>query len=300
MYKTPPATPAPMSPTVAPGSVRGQAPFPTSTRPTSESPLQHCESEPNLRALTVNVTERKKRKYEDENLDVTGLIKEMFSTFSNQQEKRFQELKTSLEVMSSKYDEFLQKISTLEKERKQDKILIKELEEKLEMSERKSRGAGIEIRNIPKQNGETKENLCTEIMQLGKALSVNIDDSYIRDVYRLKSKDASNPVVVDLTSVLLKDKILKAVKTFNKTRAKGEKLNATHLNHSYQPKPLYISETLTHKTQRLYFLARQFKQSHGYDFCWTTNGFVYLKKNEDSHHIRINHDVDLDKLRNAI
>lgn len=202
--------------------------------------------------------------------------------------------------MSSKYDDFLQKISTLEKERKEDKILIKELEEKLEVSERKSRGAGIEIRNIPKHNGETKENLCNEIMQLGNTLSVNIDCSNIRDVYRLKSKDASNPVVVDLTSVLLKDKILKAVKSFNKTRAKGEKLNTTHLNDSYQSKPLYISETLTHKTQRLYFLARQFKKSHGFDFCWTTNGFVYLKKTEDSSHIRINHDTDLDKLRNSI
>lgn len=295
LKRTPPASPAPQTPTAA-----SRSELPTLLAVTSASPLQHCESEPNLREIAANFTERKKRKYEDEHLDVTVLIKEMFSTFSKQQDKRFQELKTSLELMSSKYDEFLQKISTLEKERKEDKISIKELEEKLEASERKSRGAGIEIRNIPKQSGETKESLCNEFMQLGKTLSVNIDCTNIRDIYRLKSKDASNPVVVDFTSVLIKDRILKALKSFNKARAKGEKLNTTHLNHSYQFKPVYITETLTHKTQRLFFLARQFKKSYGYDFCWTTNGYVYLKKTEDSSHIRINHDPDLDKLRNLI
>lgn len=192
LKRTPPVSPAP--PTPEPTAVFGddvRSTALTFSAVTSDSLLQHCESEPNLHTLAVNVTERKKRKYDEKQLDVTALIKEMFSTFSKEQEKRFQELKSSLEVMSNKYDEFVQKIYTLEKERKEDKILIKELEEKFEVSERKSRGSGIEIRNIPKQNGETKENLLNEIMQLGKTLSVSIDYSNIRDIYRLKSKDAS-------------------------------------------------------------------------------------------------------------
>lgn len=286
-----------MPPTRTPPTSRQTSNVSTSRQP----PLHHAESEPDLHS-NANITERKKRKcdgqYTDET-DISVLIKEMFSAFSKEQEKRFQELKTSMEVMSTKYDDFWAKITSLEKERKADKILILELEEKIENLERKSRGTGIEIRNLPRQNSETKETLCSEIVQLGKILNVNME-SNIKDVYRLKSKDNSNPVVVELTTVIMKDKVLKAVKSFNKTKAKGEKLNTTHLNPGYQLKPMYIAETLTYKTQRLYFLARQFKNSHGYKFCWTTNGIVYVKKSEESAHIRINHDTDLDKLRNTI
>lgn len=125
-------------------------------------PLHHCESEPDLHSLAINITERKKRKFDDENTDIMVLIKEMFVSFSREQEKRFQELKTSMDLMSNKYDDFLSKINTLETEKKADKLLIKELEEKLETMERKTRCTGIEIRNIPKHSGETKEFLCKD------------------------------------------------------------------------------------------------------------------------------------------
>lgn len=262
--------------------------------------LTFGEPEIDLQSFTSNISERKKRKLDEivgGNADIALLIREMFTLFSKEQEIRFLELKSSVDLMSKKHDEFLTKIVSLEKERKADRILIKDLEEKLEALERKSRGTGIEIRNIPKQNNETKEILCDEIMRLGKTLNVEIDSSKIKDIYRLKSKDSSNPVIVDLTTVILKDKVLKATKIFNKSKPKGEKLNTTHLNSKYQHKPLYLSEALTQKTQRLFYLARQFQKTHGYNFCWTTNGIVYLKMNEGTAHVRINTDADIEKLR---
>lgn len=296
LKRTPPASPS-MS-VVVPETVRNtNLKF---NKALNDSPLKHSESEPDLHSQTLNVTERKKRKLEEEHTDIKALIKEMFSVFTKEQEKRFEELKSSMDVMSNKYDEFLANISILEKERQADKLIIKELEEKLETLERKCRGTSIEIRNMPKQNRETKETLCAELLQLGKTLNVNIDESNIRDIYRLKSKDDSNPVIVDLTTVPIKDKVIRAVKNFNKSKAKEDKLNTTHLNAKYQNKPLYIAETLTHRTQKLYFLARQFKKSHGFNFCWTANGFVYLKQNEGSPHIRVTHASDIDKLRNTI
>lgn len=94
LRRTPPASPAPPTPTAALESVR--APTFSSVTSECESPLQHCESEPNLHAFATNVTERKKKKCDDAHLDVKALIREMFSTFSKQQEKRFQDLKSSL------------------------------------------------------------------------------------------------------------------------------------------------------------------------------------------------------------
>lgn len=298
LQQTSPVSPSPSTSLDAAEDYRSTAI--TFAKSAIDLPLQHCESEPDLHSLAINITERKKRKYDGENTDIMALIKEMFVSFSREQEKRFQDLKTSMDLMSNKYDEFLSKINTLERERKADKMLIKDLEEKVEIMERKTRGTGFEIRNIPKQNGETKETLCKEIIQLGKTINIDINGSCIKDIYRLKSKDDSNPIIVDLTTVILKDKFLKAVKSFNKPKTKGNKLNTTHLNPKYVAKPLYIAETLTYKTQKLYFLARQFKNSHGFNFCWTTNGIVYLKKNEDSAHIRITDAADLEKIRNTL
>lgn len=272
---------------------------PVSTTEKIKSPIQHYESEPDLHSLT-NITERKKRKYNEESMDFLVIIKEMFSSFAAEQDKRFNELRASIELMSNKYDDFLLKLTSLEKDKQADKAKIQELEEKLENLERKSRGVGIEIRNLPIQNGETKETLVTEIIKLGKTLSVDIDQNSIKDIYRIKSKDASSPVIVDFTTVLKKEKMLKAIKQFNKSKEKGSKLNTTHLNCNYQSKPLYVSETLTTKNQKLFYMARQFQKSHGYSFCWTANGIVYLKQNEGSMFIRINDLNDLDRLRKTI
>lgn len=265
-----------------------------------KSPLHHYESAPDLHAL-ANITERKKRKYDDdEGPDLLDTIKEMFLTSSVEQDKRFNEIKSSIDLISSKYDDFLSKISSLEKENKADKAKIKELEEKLENLERKTRGVGVEIRNLPKQTGETKESLQTEIIKLGKTLNVVMDVNSIKDIYRTKSQDASNPVVIDFTTVLMKEKVLKAVKNFNKNKQKGNKLNTTHLNPKYQLKPLYVSESLTSKTRKLFYMARQFQASHGFNFCWTSNGIVYLKQHEGSSYVRINDFNDLENLRKTL
>lgn len=273
--------------------------------------LQHSESVPDLRDLAVNITERKKRKFDENECDFYTVIQEMFDTFSKEQQVRFQdldntikevnaqnvELRNSVEVMSKKYDEFLIKISNLESEKIEDKNTIKLLEERLETQERKSRGTGIEIRNLPKTYGETKDHLCSDVIKIGQTVGLKIDCSTIRDIYRIPAKDGSNPVIVEFITVLTKDSVLREVKNFNKSKTKGNKLNTTYINSDYPLKPIYISETLTQKTQKLYYQARMFKKSYGYTFCWTSNGIVYLKKNADASQIRITNATDLEKLR---
>ncbi|CAG4975218.1 unnamed protein product [Parnassius apollo] len=61
--------------------------------------------------------------------------------------------------MSNKYDDLLTIIANLEKERKEDKRRMALMEDRLETMERKMRASGIEVRNIPKSTGETKDFL---------------------------------------------------------------------------------------------------------------------------------------------
>lgn len=280
--------------------------------------LQHFGSEPNLNILRMNVTDRKKRKFEgDDFSNFMSTIKEMFDTLSTEQNKRFQDLlgsvnslreqnadlTKSVETMSHKYDEFLTRIKTLEDAKKEDRKYINLLEQKIENLERKTRSSGIEIRNVPKckpDKPETKTELCELVKIMGRKLNIDINDSDIRDVYRVTAKDSSKPIITEFASVIVKEKILTAVKSFNKTKEKGEKLNTSHFNISGPVRPVFIAETLTQKSQKLFYLARMFAKEYGFAFCWTSRGVIYLRKDVNLSQIKIENDVDLEKLKNCI
>lgn len=308
LKRTPPPSP---QPTRSAASVNENSGPSKTVLGTDVSDLQHCSSAPDLHSLAANITERKKRKHEGDN-DLIAMLGQMFSDFSKKQESRLMELQStvnkineqntdlqkSVDMMSHKYDEFLSRITSLENERIQDKKVIKDLEERLEALQRKSHASGIEIRNLPKIIGENKESLSNSIMKLGNIINVNIESTCINDIYRLKSKNTTGPVIVSFTTTLKKENIIKGIKRFNDSRGRGEKLNTHHLDSTLPPKPIYVSEALTHNAQKLYYLARNFQRNHGYAFCWTLNGIVYLRKDENSPHIRILTEADLEKLKN--
>lgn len=155
----------------------------------------------------MDVTDRKKRKRENDNEGntMTASLKEMFATFSIEQEKRFnslhvtvnsiknqnEELRKSVDTISCKYDEFIKRIEDLEEERKEDKKYITTLEEKVELLERKSRATAIEIRNYPKlSKTEYKQQLCSMVIKMGTVLNVNVQEADLKDVFRANPKDS--------------------------------------------------------------------------------------------------------------
>lgn len=278
-----------------------------------EASLHQSASAPDLSPKS-NVTERnKKRKFDGVDETAVELTRAMFTTYSSKQEIQYEdmmikinsiieqniELKRSVELMSDKYDEFLGRIATLEAEKKEDKRLIRQLEDKIELLERTSRATGIEIRNVPKIDSETKDDLCELVSNLGQSLNLEISQSDLRDVHRLKTKEKSSPILVNFNSVILKEKVIKGVKNFNKTKENSEKLNTTHLKLGLSKQPVFVSECLTYKTQKLFYLARTQHKDCGYDFCWTSHGVVYLRKKVGDPQIRVNSEADFEKLRSA-
>ncbi|CAG9790234.1 unnamed protein product [Diatraea saccharalis] len=275
--------------------------------------IQHYDSAPDLHSMMENISERKKRKFESSNSDITDVIKQMFTTFTQDQAVRFKqlqktidslkdqnrELKRSVEHMSDQYDEFLNKITKLEAERREDKKMIYHLQEKIEYLERKTKSTMLEIRNIPKISGENKKYLSNLISTIGKTINVEIDQNLIKDIYRGKSKDSSNLIIAEFTTVIVRDNILQNVKKFNKTKIHGDKLNTGHLNLKFPAQPIYISEALTSKTQKLFYQARLTQKQLKYDFCWTSHGVVYLRKHENSPHIKIISETDIENLKKS-
>lgn len=256
-------------------------------------------------------TGRLMRKRENELSSFMEEMRDMFRIFADDQNRKMESLELSLaeikdqsneinqsiSTLSAKYDELQKEIEYLRQERKENNTYIKLLENKIENFEKQTCVTKLEIRNVSKLKTETKDDLCNAIKKIGNSLNIHLQSADIKDVYRPFAKPGApvKPIVVDFTSVLTKENFLKSLKKLS-TQEKSTKLNSGIFGETPQ-KPIYISECLTPKCRRLFFLARDFANSHSYTYCWTSYGKIYLRQKEGMPHIRIEEEADFAKLK---
>ncbi|CAG9093060.1 unnamed protein product [Plutella xylostella] len=215
--------------------------------------------------ISINVTQRKKS---DSDAGIKLYIKEMFDTFSGDIQQRFvtlqesvtkiknqnDELQKSVCFLSDSYDSFLKRFEILEAEKIEDRKYIKLLEEKINYMERKSFSSSVEIRNLPSDQFQTKREITDVIMKLASTVESPIILAEINDVYRQRSTSkASTPIVAHFTTVIKKEEFLSAVKLYNKSRPKEQKLNTGSIKLNGPPKPIFVSEYLPFGVRRLFF-----------------------------------------------
>lgn len=283
----------------------------TSRLNTSPSPtLQHGGSEPNLltakSSSITNVTKRninkRLRRGSSEETPNDALMA-MISTQSTKLEtimnfmtgikEQIGEIQASVDFMSCRYDELLIRFDRLEEERKTDQKYIKQLENKIESLERGGRMSCVEIMNIPYSKGETKHDLFNIVSRTCSAVNNEVEKGEIRNIYRVNTNNQEfKPIITEFVSVLRKNELITAVKNFNKSN-KNNKLNTSHISIKGTPKPIYISESLSYKNKKLYAMAREYAKAHNYQYCWTSQGTVFLRKAEGSPANRILEENDL-------
>lgn len=239
-------------------------------------------------------------------------VRKMISTLMISQENEFKKNATTLKeiqrtntniensvaFLTAQNEEFRKKIESLEGQIKEDRKYITILEDKIEEMQRDSRKTNLELKNVPKKKNETKEDLMDMITCLTNNIDCKINKSDIKDIYRIRSKKEgvqNTPIIVEMSSTIMKTEILKMCKTFNiKHKAK---LCAKHLGfRTSEDTPIFISEQLTSKAARLYFLARDLVKSKSFKFCWTAYGKLYLRKDESSPIILIKNESQIHKL----
>ncbi|PZC71002.1 uncharacterized protein LOC135118237 [Helicoverpa armigera] len=295
-----------------------------SKRTSSNKPREmHYDSDPEVNSAITplsplqnlsNITQRFKRKYQqdDDISDLLGEIRKLMSDFTDNQDKKYKalmsavndiknqntEIQKTTQFLSDKYDELLLKMNQLEKENKEKLAYIQILEEKIENLETFYKSSSLEIRNLPLDKSESKINLCETLINTGKVLNVPLQKSEIRDIYRLKSKSgkSSGTIVVDLSSVIAKDNLLQAFKMYNKKNA-ANKLSSKDILLDGPIQPIYMSENLTAKKRRLFYLAREKAKTLEYTYCWVSHGRIFLRKKEGIPAIRIDSEKDLGKLQ---
>ncbi|CAH2095924.1 unnamed protein product [Euphydryas editha] len=277
-----------------------------------------CSSEPDISAETVRVDsnvsshtfrlhKRKRAESEDDNIlhDFMQEMRHMFQELKKHQEKKVEEvcsavdsIRSSVEFLAQKYDSVIDKLNKLETNRTSDAKYIKSLENRIEILERSARSTCLEIRNIPTAKSETKDDLLNVVSSVGNVLKTPIQSYEVKDVYRIKTKDPLNKtIIVDLSSNILKEKIITSLRKFNKYNNGSNKLSTEHLKISGPSKQVFISENLTSKMKRLYFLCRDFAKTNGYRYCWLSHGKIFLRKKEGAPFYRIDSEPDLMKLK---
>lgn len=211
-----------------------------------------------------------------------------------------EEIEKNLQFINQQYDDMLKKVDGLETERKKHLSKISELEFTIEDMQRYSKSSSIELRNVPMcSENETKSDLMNVVQNTCKVINVNIQKPDVRDVFRINGKSGKKTIIVDLNSVLIKNEIIQGIK-LHKKQNPNTQLTAADLGFPDQQTPVYISEALTSKGRRLFFLARDLAKTKEYKFCWTSYGKVYLRKGTEGPRIEVKDESQIISLRNGI
>ncbi|KAJ8704357.1 hypothetical protein PYW08_013081 [Mythimna loreyi] len=206
-------------------------------------------------------------------------------------------IQTTVNFLSENYDDLKNKLQhlevQLETERKNNLACLKTLEDRLESLERGARSSCVEIRNIPFNKSESKEGLLNTVIKIGSTLNVPFQPQEVKDIFRIGSKDSENrTIVVDFTSNLRKEKFIQMYKKYNK---ENSKLSTETLKISGPSKPVFVSENLSPKMKRLFFLARDYASTNDYRYCWIKNGKIFMREKDGAQHIMIKDESGLSK-----
>lgn len=289
----------------------------------NKAPILHHNSEPDLSSPAsdqdaLRVTFRNKRKHDFELTAEFNAIRDdimsSLNTLRLEQGEKFTllqvnldaikaqnaELQNSVEKMSNFCDDLMGRVAQLEKIRKTDLEYINLLEDRVESLERGAKTSSLEIRNVPKKHGETKEDLMNIVKSIGVAMNIQIQPHDIRDVYRLgtKNPNLNGPITAEFTSVIKKDALLTTIKKHNRVN-KDNRLNTSHINMN-GTSPIYISESLTTKAKKLFYQAREFTKANDYAYRWTAQGKIFIKKKEGEPAKRIVRESDFDDLKEKV
>lgn len=209
------------------------------------------------------------------------------------------EIEKSISDVSARIEMVQCTIARMEDERIQLSKQISKMEDKCELIEKNLIKTFIEIRNVPKVKGESKNDLYKYLLHLSDVLNMTVEYHHIRDIYRLpnKKENETSSILIELVNTHTKGNFLEACKKFHKSGS--SQLSASHLGLENN-KRIFISEYLTSKGRRLLYLSKALKVDKGYSYCWTAGGNVYLRKADSLPAILIKNEDQLIKLRNDL
>ncbi|CAK1586053.1 unnamed protein product [Parnassius mnemosyne] len=173
---------------------------------------------------------------------------------------------------------------------------VSDLVQRLNYLEQQSRSNNLELQCLPENK---HENLYSTVKQLGIIIGCELKDEDILHCTRIAKMSSSNTrprsIVIQLASPKVRDQILAAVISFNKSNPQN-KLNSEHFGHTGIKKPVYVVEHLSPSNKALHAAARLKSKEKGYKYVWVRKGKIFVRKSENSEYIYIRNSDTLSKI----
>ena len=192
-------------------------------------------------------------------------------------------IKASQEFISSKFDELSNTVDNLKSANHDLRSQNEQLKERIAKLETNAsaldcdmehlkeyiRRDMLEIHGVPVSSNENTNNIT---IQIGQLLDINIEKSDISISHRLPSKEGYiPPIIVKFTRRDVRNLMLNQKKRLRSISSLDLGLN--------QESKLYLNESLTQRGRLLLKAVKSFKRDFNYKFVWTSNGKVFLRKN---------------------
>lgn len=227
-------------------------------------------------------------------MHLQATLKAYFENQFTELKSTLQELKESVQFMSNDFDDLKMElgknkdiINQLKKDNEELKSCVSDLRVRLNLVEQYSRQDNVEIHGVPENQAE---NLVTTVIQLGRAISCNIQNEDVLSVSRVKKLDSQSnrprSIIAKLRSTRVRDDVLAAVSKFNRAHV-SDKLNSGHLGYGGAKMPVYISEHLSSLNKAIHARVRQTAREKGYKYVWIRDGRVLVRKDDGSRAIHI-------------
>lgn len=189
--------------------------------------------------------------------------------------KELREVKTDLRREHAEKNTMKEKLERQNKE-------IDDLKANVESLLVKEKAALAEVKGIPKKEGEALKDI---IISVAKAAGLQLKAADIKDVYRNRAMMGK----LDLITVIFHDENVR-----NDFIVKCRKARLTLHAIKYDgSESIYVNESLTWYTRKLFNAAQIFKKKEQYQFCWIKNGKVFLRKEQGSKIFSVRNEGDL-------
>lgn len=250
--------------------------------------LSECSSE--MKAEIISI----RKEYSEVKGSVNALGLKM-----NHLQNEVTSLQETTKFISNQYDDIkkshdqlkedTQKINRLETELSEVQKQNKWLKQEMNSNDQRERALNLEIIGIP----EVKDEYLPDILiQIAKGVDIDISPNDIVHINRVtpKVKLQGRPrvIVAKMKTRQIKDNMISASK---KTR-----LTTGALGLLGDPKPIYINEQLTIYNKQLLRMCKETAKIKHYQFVWTKNGRISVRKNDTSPSISILSEEDLRKM----
>ncbi|XP_052119921.1 uncharacterized protein LOC127748836 [Frankliniella occidentalis] len=213
-----------------------------------------------------------------------------------------EELKNSVDFMSSKYDEVLCKVADLQNqnaeqaatldllktENEEKEKVIEELKIRMREAEQYARNRNIEISGV---EFIKEENLITVMENLAEQLQIRFKENEIDVIHRVPSRyNGTRPpkIIVQFTTRKERDFWLK--------HKKYASVFSNDITNGQSVSQVYLDKHLTAEWKHLLWQSKQVGRPKGYKIFWHQDSKICVKKNINEEPIIIRTAQDLQKL----